>query len=474
MKKNTLAKNDIKDSCGLTSKFWDDFAKSKWEKETFVEKNSFVTPPISEAELFECLVGMCLEQIDDEDDGGDRIIRMYVDNKELSPDYNHLFPTLNDKNFSGYRQRVTKELNGKPFAFVVDTISMPLNLKIWTNDFLKGMYQPLKFISKNHFWSIFFGNYTTTPYGVHDHSTLISAESAFYFPIVGEKEMTVWSPNYLDQHPELKHNHDYTAHIDASTNLLAEPGGMMYWPSDRWHIGSSGGDGVSIVLGVIAFYDVYIAFFEAVMSLDAISPYYREPGILSRTCERIEGFMLMKHMALLKYSARARHKQIRELPFDSNDLQGSAELIPDDLRKIARRMNVKLYFGKNLEKVLSIFWLFQLTNIGAVSCTVPSPAIMLEPELRIKKNDGVNFLWRHVDTQIIMLAADEYAHEIPTLFLPMIEYLAEKKSGQEVSYSDLLLSISGNTIPQQTLEKELSELLSFLGQSGAFQDLTSN
>lgn len=457
--------------CNLTSEFWNEFSKSTWEQKTFVKRNNFVTPPISEEELFQCVVDMSaryLKKSDVTEVAQVGELRVFVAGTQITQDNSHLLPKESDENFSGYSKRMEEILDGKQFAFVIDGLAMPKNMKIWTRQFIKGMYRPLGTISHGHFWSIFFGNYTTTPFGVHVDSNLITAEGAFYFPLVGEKEMTTWKPSYVKENPDLNKSHDYSKHLEASTRLRAEAGGMLYWPSNRWHVGSSKGGDVSIVLGVKGFSDVYCDFIDLVMSSNMLSK-YKPSGIRKWICPFFEFFLLLGHIKFLKHSNKARNNQVRNLPCDVDDLQGSAHEIPEGLKKIGRRLNLRLYFGKNIKKVISLFWLLHLTNLGVGSPNVPFPAIAYKPKLRIQKSEAVVLLWRQVDDKTIMFVADRYVHEISTQFISAVKAIADINLGQEFECDNLIDLMSVEGVSSQNVKQEVEDLLGFLGKSGAFE-----
>lgn len=460
-KKNLVADNN----CGLTPSFWKEFIASTWEKNDFVKKNNFVKPPISEEELFKCVVDMSARRCEA---GGQGDVRIYVKGIEVKENYAPLFPKMSDGNFAGYGKRVSKELGGQPFSFVIDAISMPESLKVWTHNFLKDIFGSLGAVSQGNFWSIFFGDYKKTPYGVHQHSNPLYSENAFYFPIVGEKEMTVWPASYADENPDLKDSFDYANHLHAATRLSAQAGGMMYWPSDRWHIGSSAGGDVSVVLAVKAFSDVYVDFLDFIVDQDMLSR-YKPSGFRKWLCPAIEKLMVSAHITLLRFSESARKNQVRELPFNPADLQASAQVIPEGIKKLGQRLNIQLYFGKNIEKVLSVFWMFYLTNLGMESHNPPFPAIKLVAELQVGRSYDIVLLWRQVDSETILLVADRYAHEIPVEFLPVVKYFAGIEAGQEIVYGDLMNLLPGLTVESEKYKEELAKLLRFLGESGTFK-----
>jgi hypothetical protein len=458
--------------CGLAPDFWHEFSQVVWEKETFVKASKFITPPISEGDLYRCVVDMCDEHRDIYSRLGERDsrVRIYIAGIEQESNYFHILPNVKDKNFETYSRRVSRELGGIAFALTIDCISMPVELKAWTHDFLKGMYQPIRKISRGHFWSIFFGDYLTTPYGVHDHSNnvLSEFESGIYFPIRGMKKMEIWHPFYVNLHPEIKGSHNYKEHKEASTTLTAEPGGMIYWPSDRWHIGSSASGEVSIVLAVKVSKNVYASFIDEYFMSDLFSS-YTHSACRTIICEIIERLLYRIHIFFLSHSTRLRKSQISELHFDPNDLQGSAAVIPDAIRKIGKRSNIRLLFGRNVERALTAFWLIHLTTLGVLSFNKPDVEINYSQNLRIVRNPGVPIIWRQVDATTIIVAADRYCHEISILFLTLIKYIANVEEGRELCVDKLMHLIEKQQTCFGNIQAIRNNLLIFLGRSGAFR-----
>ena len=460
-------------SCNLTSDFWNNFFETVWEKKTFVKKIGFVTPPISPEDLFKVAVDMSdlhLDLYHGQNIRDGLGIRMTLDGKQLMHDYGHLLPKLTDGDFGGYRKRINRIFPGVSFVFQIDEIAMPSSMKVWTQDFLKGLYRSSGVMSTGHVWMFFFGDYSVTPkYGVHDHVTSTFSESGFYFPLVGKKEILTWTPSYANENTRLKGTLNFDDHLDASTSLLAESNGMMYWPSNRWHVGSSGGGDVSVAFGYRTLSDIYPMFLYSLADLGMFYPYLSF-SIRAKLCKTIESFLLLKHIILLKCSARARENQVLNLPINPDDLQGCAKELPEGIKKLGRRANLRRYFGDHIEKVLSIFWLYHLSNLGVDSPNVAFSPLDLKPELQITKSPGVVLLWRQVDSETIILVADRYALEMPVSFSPMVEFVATRQVGQEAYYKELVDSVSTKKIPLQELEKQLVSLLTFLGESGTYTD----
>lgn len=453
--------------------FWDYFESEHWEKLEFVQKTGFIKPPLSEQALFKAVVAMCEEHAKIKQETGRRStrVRIYVEGdgfeqgEELKEEYLHLFPNKNDHSFAAYSERVEAEIEGKQFAFVIDALTMPPELKAWTHDLLKGMYCSIKIkeISVGHFWSIFYGNYKSTPYGVHSHANLLFSEAAMYFPIQGKKEMLTWTSEYIDKNLDLKEAQDYSAHMSAAMKLSAEPGGAMYWPSDRWHIGASAGGDVSMVLGLRVRADIHFIIDQA-WGGGMLDTYIRSRLREVLLSKLIDCWLFPLYIYLLKRSRRAYKRQVCSLPFDPNDLQSSAEQLPKELRKEGKLY--RFMFGDNLERALSRIWLSILSSMGVVSFEHVHPAIEFSNELLLTRAQGSIILWRQLDTETIMIGVGMHAHEMPTRFLPLIKCVTNVAYGSQLYVAELL-ALEKEICGVQFLS-ELEKFLLFIAESGAF------
>lgn len=453
----------------FNSNFWGFFIKNNWEKKEFSQNNQLASLPISEENLFDILVAMSDEQMTGFERDGYLCndIRLYMgDNtQKLNVGYFHLYPKKEDVNFTSYCNRVQQKLEGEEFSLVADTITMTPAMKAWSKEFLKGMYRPLKEISFGHLWSIFYGNYSTTSYGVHDHNDILAAESAFYFPITGKKKMLTWHPSYVEKNPELKRSRDYSRHESASTVVSAESGGMMYWPSDRWHIGSSVGGDVSIVLGVRSFTDGYTIFANAF--LDGLFDAYIRSDTLGRYGKKWGVLFFWARRKWLGFSKKIREKQIRSFPFDPDNLQGCASVLPDDVKKVGRPFS--FVFGNDFEKVLSLFWLIHLSTLGLNCYEKSLPAFAPSPNLKIRRHLGVILLWRQVDTETILIVSDMFSCEAPVSLLPIIKVIANISEEEEIAYVGLVEKTK--EITTEPLEDALNKFVSFLVESRCFYEV---
>ncbi|SDZ27515.1 Cupin superfamily protein [Lysobacter sp. yr284] len=93
--------------------------------------------------------------------------------------------------------------------------------------------------------TLFHGNYESTPVGVHRDRF-----ATFMIPVQGRKRMRFWTRKPWRE--AISTLPDYRAHLDSSFLVEAEPGDVLYWPADYYHVGESvdGGVSTSVNLGV--------------------------------------------------------------------------------------------------------------------------------------------------------------------------------------------------------------------------------
>lgn len=86
----------------------------------------------------------------------------------------------------------------------------------------------------------FIGNYPATPFGIHrDPAGVLS------FTLEGTRTYYTWPPEaFFDGHPDLgTPDPDVIArHLPNAERFDVQPGSLMYWPSNRWHLVTSPGE----------------------------------------------------------------------------------------------------------------------------------------------------------------------------------------------------------------------------------------
>jgi hypothetical protein len=72
------------------------------------------------------------------------------------------------------------------------------------------------------------------------------------FVLDGHKRIRAWPDAFFRGKPDLTNRTDYEPYLDASVELDAEPGDVIYWPSSYWHIGEDAG-GWSLAISLFFF-----------------------------------------------------------------------------------------------------------------------------------------------------------------------------------------------------------------------------
>ncbi len=93
--------------------------------------------------------------------------------------------------------------------------------------------------------TLFHGNYEHTPVGVHKDRF-----ATFLYALEGRKRMRFWRERPWTA--PVTTVLDYQPHLAASFTAEPEPGDLLYWPADYYHVGESvdGGAATSVNVGV--------------------------------------------------------------------------------------------------------------------------------------------------------------------------------------------------------------------------------
>lgn len=218
--------------------FWRDFAARCWEKKGCSVATGFDFPGAPSAEeLFHLTLRACWQR---EPLGRPRV---FFDG--LGSADKRLWPTPEDRGFQHYEERVRRQNGDRPFLLVVNNLQA-FDADRWdaVRRLLKPLFDEVGIPSWNVELSVFVGTYPKTPFGVHRDTA-----SVMHFPVIGTKRIRTWPSTFVEQHPEIKNAVDYPDLLEGSELLEAGPGGMLYWPSDSWHVGEGDGD-LSVTWGV--------------------------------------------------------------------------------------------------------------------------------------------------------------------------------------------------------------------------------
>lgn len=373
----------------ISQKFWAEFASKIWEKEELAIKDSFIRIPIASDDLFNLIVN----EFNTADDVHGRTKFCIGFNQQKIKKGDVLLPKKEDKSFNNYNERISSILNGQNYTLIIDAIRVNDTLWDWTYEFLQGLYTELGCLSYGHFYSVFYGNYQVTPFSVH-----IDPESAFYFPIIGGKSMRIWTREFADQHPKLKGTKNYQDFLEDSTLLQCEAGGMIYWRSNRWHVGDSKGGDVSIVIAVNPngrgrlVYGLLEVFYQEIKDLygDSIKGFFLKKitrALMYLNNEVVEEIQMLSgddyknypispiirasiYLLSLILSIVPNQKITGKCFFNPDDLQGSAEQIPEPIRLAAKKFKW-LVGSAIIERVSIKLWLIMLTSYGFMPLSAP-------------------------------------------------------------------------------------------------------
>ena len=196
--------------------FWTQFTENIWKKETFAIKNSFISPPIAADELFYIITNdfhVTKNSLTSQ--------RFYIEGKNQQLKGSDYYPKPEDRTFLDYSQRISSICENREYILIIDNIVANYSLWDWTYNFLRDLYSSLGYLNYGHFWSIFYGNYSRTPFGVHDHNYPGDpAESSFYFPIEGKKSMRIWTPEFVKRNKSIKGSTQCIGnHLHLSTKI---------------------------------------------------------------------------------------------------------------------------------------------------------------------------------------------------------------------------------------------------------------
>jgi len=438
-----------------SEQFWKHFSTSIWEKETLAIKNSFINPPITADELFSIVVNDF--NIDDK-----YLVskRFYLQGKEQQLEDSDYYPKPEDRSFVSYDRRIKSVCDNQEYVLIIDGLLVNSPLWDWTYEFLQNLYNSLGYLNCDHYYSIFYGNYSKTPFGVHDHNYPGEpAQSAFYFPIQGSKSMRTWKPEFVNRNKKLKGSTQYEEFIEDSTLLEAESGGIIYWPSDRWHIGDSKGGDVSLV----------IAINNSNNFVEPIAYLLREE-INKISGNSLKKYFLEKIGEFIVNSSKRKGK--KRAIFDPNNMQKSAEIIPDVIQLDGKIF--KYFLGSSIvELACTKLWLSMLTGFG-FQLLIPnqfleadSNKLMIDDYIKVSNNRQI--LWKKVGKDKIAIAVNGIATVVP--LYRNVEMLIKTINSGAVQSVKKILEDSKSLVNQDDLREYSAEgilalLNTLLGNGG--------
>ncbi|WP_327069768.1 JmjC domain-containing protein [Kitasatospora sp. NBC_01302] len=147
------------------------------------------------------------------------------------------FPRAEDGTFDGYRQRLDAELAAfskeRRYALVVHAFHA-FHAGQWEREraFFEPLWERTGLPLSGAITTLFHGSYEHTPVGVHKDRF-----ATFLFALEGRKRMRFWRERPWTE--PVTTVLDYRPHLAASFTAEPEPGDLLYWPADYYHVGES-------------------------------------------------------------------------------------------------------------------------------------------------------------------------------------------------------------------------------------------
>ncbi|MCX4240539.1 JmjC domain-containing protein [Paraliomyxa miuraensis] len=150
-------------------------------------------------------------------------------------------PRESDVSLAAYTERMMRLLDGQRFGLVVNGLQLvDFAFCERVRDFIFD-YQSLNGIRATPAVIAFLGNYDRTAFGAHADQ---QCADVFQFVISGRKRMRLWSGPQVEANPALERAlsqrpSDYMPESWASVTIDGNPGELLYWPGEAWHVGEA-------------------------------------------------------------------------------------------------------------------------------------------------------------------------------------------------------------------------------------------
>ncbi len=153
-------------------------------------------------------------------------------------------PHVDDGSFEGYRRRLVRSLGSQQYSLNINSLHS-FSFPLWSRQraFFGELWRRIGLPVTSAITVLFHGNYEYTPVGVHK-----DRYSTFLFAVAGKKRMRFWSERPWTE-PAMSMR-DYRRHLGTSFAVDVEPGDILYWPSDYYHVGESCDGGVTTSVNV--------------------------------------------------------------------------------------------------------------------------------------------------------------------------------------------------------------------------------
>ncbi|GAA1908098.1 hypothetical protein GCM10009716_17520 [Streptomyces sodiiphilus] len=207
---------------------WDTFAEQHWDRRPVLFK-AVAQPPFREDEVFRAAVLATRPP-------APRVMApttQFTIGRDQQTEPGTFLPREADGSLDGYAKRMTEELDGRRHALVVHAFHA-FHAPQWDRErrFCSGLWRRVGLPVSGAITTLFHGNYEHSPVGVHKDRF-----ATFMFALRGRKRMRFW-PTCPWSEP-VSSMLDYQHLLETSFTAEAEPGDLLYWPADYYHVGES-------------------------------------------------------------------------------------------------------------------------------------------------------------------------------------------------------------------------------------------
>ncbi len=388
----------------LGDAFWSSFHATHWERVGAVIEQPFATPLATPAELFDAMV-----EASDRFRAGDASVSLEfcIGHTRMLADVARYLPEHADGGSTGYMARITQLLGGARFGLVVeDAQAYDATLWLRLRDFLRGLYQHTGLPGDAAKATVFLGNYDRTPFGLHRGSS-----ANFMFVVEGAKRMRTWPDAYFRGKPDLTHRLDYEAYNADAIVMDANPGDIIFWPSDYWHIGESVDGGFSSAVSVALF---------------------MEPRPTAAVMARAAGLVGAHH---------AEAGRTRALDAFPGDMRGAVERV-DAMVEDAVASLEDVSADRALRHALRVGALNTLTGFGFTRPPRPREGLTLADDMVVSGSGDFPMLWVDADDDDLVVSANGHALQVAAS--PHVLALLERvNSGERLRVGSLVEAHSG-------------------------------
>lgn len=401
----TAGEIGLESGFGLSSEFWAHFVENYWCQRPCVFKGIFTAPPLTPEDAFRGLV-TASEQYRA---NAEPRVRFCVEHATQQADIGKHLPEADDGSIEGYAQRIDRKLGGRAFGLIVNAFQKyDAALYMRLRDFLRGLYEfidvPANFVEA----ALFLGNYKCSPFGVHFDA---KGTNNLTFVLAGRKRVLIWPREFFADHSEISASIDYEAYRDRAIVLEGEPGDLLSWPSEHWHVAESCGS-LPVTLALAH---------EAEPRIALCDPFHRIGRLID---ERLRASSGAKHYS---YNLRDRRKNAEKLP-----------------RIVASTTRVLKELGrdKQLERILHVSWLNRITGFGFDVVPPPLPHETLADDRMVCSDPRYPVMWLHAEDDEIVCSANGHAFSVAA-HPHVLQMLERLNSGETCRVGDLVSEYKG-------------------------------